>query len=192
VTVVLGLVALLAAASALAWGRSLSRTATMRAARTVQVALYEARMLAVYKGLNHYVVLDPVARTVEIYRDSSSPFGSWDYMDERVTTEAWPARVRMDLPGVAAVLPNPLGGASVTRGWFLPRPTANGPWGSELRGLVALPTGAIASAEETPAVIHSGVIVFSDDAGRATSVGIRGQFGTVHWFRYDGTEWRKG
>ena len=137
-------------------------------------------------------MLDPPARTIAVIADSSAPFGELDADDTAVSSDFWPLSVRLSLPSGAASLPNPLGGSALTDGWSLPLPGSSGEWTSDQRGVMATPTGTIQSVENTPTIIGSGTVVFASDAGETTSVGIRGQFGTVRWYRYNGSGWKIG
>ena len=191
VLIVLALLALTATISSLAWSHYLGRTATMQAASIVRGKISEARMLAVYRGLNHFVVLDPSQRTVSIYQDSSVPLGEFDDGDPRIGTEHWPDTVHVAFPPSETTLPNPLDGNTMYDAWSIPR--AEGPgWLGALHGLLATPSGALASADLEPEVIHAGVIVFTNDVGQTVSLGIRGQFGNVQWFRLVGSGWQEG
>jgi len=191
VLIVLALLAITATVSSLAWHRYLSRTATMQAARVVRSAISEARMLAVYQGLNHFVVLDPSARTVSIHQDSSVPFGEFDDGDPRVSGEHWPASVHVAFPPSVVTLSNPIDGGTLIEAWSIPSAVGQA-WRGGLHGVLATPAGAIASADLEPAVIRTGVIVFTDDAGQTVSLGIRGQFGDIRWFRLTGNTWVTG
>jgi type II secretory pathway pseudopilin PulG len=191
VLIVLGLLAITATISSMAWSHYLGRTATMQAARIVRSKLSEARMLAVYRGLNHFVVLDPSRRSVSIHQDSSVPLGEFDEGDPRISTEHWPESVHVAFPPSVLTLRNPLDGSTLRDAWSIP--AAQGPgWQGALHGVLATPAGAIASAALEPAVIHAGVIVFTNDVGQTVSLGIRGQFGNVQWFRLAGSTWREG
>jgi len=191
VLVVLVLMGLTATVTGAAWERAMTRAATMQAARLVQQALLEARMLAVYRGLNHFVVVDPAARAVELWEDSGAPFGELDDHDRRLALTPWPAAVDLALPRGTGSMPNPLGGVEVTRAWFLPR--AQGVrWNGAIEGVLATPEGALASVADTPAVIASGAMVFSNGRGETVSIGLRGQLGTVRWFRWSAGEWKRG
>lgn len=191
IVVVLALVSLIATMSVAAWARMQSRSAVMQTARLVQKSVYQARMFAVYKGVNHFIVFDPTAKTVAVYQDSSEPLGALDPGDPRLMSEPWPAGVELALPGGAGSLPNPLGGAALTAAWSLPQPEGAG-WSAGRRGVMATPWGAIAGCNAAAEAIPAGVIVFSDTTGQSAAVGIHGQLGSVHWFRLEGSGWRTG
>ena len=191
VMIVLAVLAITATVSSLAWSHHLGRTATMQAARIVRSKFSEARMLAVYRGLNHFVVLDSSQRTVSIYQDSSVPLGEFDGGDPHVGTEHWPATVHVAFPPSVTTMINPLDGGTLIDAWSIPQ--AEGPgWQGALHGVLATPSGALASADLEPEDIHSGVIVFTNDVGQTVSLGIRGQFGNVQWFRLVGSDWQEG
>jgi prepilin-type N-terminal cleavage/methylation domain-containing protein len=191
VLIVLALLAITATISSVAWSRYLSRTATMQAARVVRSAMSEARMLAVYHGLNHFVVFDPSERTVSIHQDSSVPFGEFDDGDPRVGGEHWPESVHVAFPPSVTGLSNPLDGGALNDAWTIPSAVGEA-WRGGLHGVLATPSGAISSADLEPEVIRAGVIVFTDDSGRTVSLGIRGQFGNFQWFKLTGTTWITG
>lgn len=191
VLIVLAVLATTATISSLAWSHYLARTATMQAARIVRSKFSEARMLAVYRGLNHFVVIDPAERTVSIYQDSSVPLGEFDGGDPRVGIEHWPEGVQVGFPPSAITLRNPLDGGTLIDPWSIPRAEGAG-WQGALHGVLATPAGALASADLEPEVIHSGVIVFTDGVGQTVALGIRGQFGNVQWFRLVGSDWQEG
>lgn len=187
----MALLGLAAGVAAAAWSAFLRRSETQMAARLFQKFVYQARMLSVYKGVNHFVVLDPSGRTIEIYEDSSSPFKQFDTGDKSLQWEPWPPSVSLAFPPATTSMPNPLGGSDVTDPWSLPVPDTTQAWGTALRGVVTSPTGVINSGEATPAVVGSGVVVFADGTGQTASVGIRGQFGQVRSYRFDGSAWKK-
>jgi len=191
VLIVLAVLAMTASISSLAWSHYLGRTATMQAARVVRSKFSEARMLAVYRGLNHFVVLDPSQRTVSIYQDSSVPIGEFDDGDPHVGTEHWPDTVHVSFPPAVTTLSNPLDGGTLIDAWSIPRAEGAG-WKGARHGVLATPSGALASADLEPEVIHSGVIVFTNNVGQTVSLGIRGQFGNVQWFRLVGSDWQEG
>ena len=63
-------------------------------------------------------------------------------------------------------------------------------WGTTLKGFMATPNGVLYTAEATPAVLSTGVMVFSDTTGQTASVGVRGQMGSIKAYRYDGASWK--
>ena len=186
---VVAIVGIAAGMSAAAWQTFGRRSEAMQAARVSQKYLYQARMLAVYRGVNYFVVLDPTAKTIGLYQDSSSPFSKFDVGDTKVESEAWPASVSLALPPSVSSMPNPLGGSAISSAWSIALPDSSARWGTTLRGVMATPSGVIKTAESTPQTLSAGSIVFSDNTGQATSVGVRGQFGTVRSYRYDGAAW---
>ena len=191
VMIVLALLAITATVSSLAWSHYLGRTATMQAASIVRSKFSEARMLAVYRGLNHFVVLDPSQRTVSIHQDSSVPLGEFDADDPRISTEHWPETVHIAFPPSETTMRNPLDGGTLLDAWSIPIAEGVG-WQGALHGVLATPSGALASADLEPEVIHTGVIVFTNNVGQTVSLGIRGQFGNVQWFRLVGSKWQEG
>lgn len=187
---VVGLMALALLISAAAWQSAMARSRPMQAARLVQNAILEARMLAVYRSLHHFVVLDPQQRSVTIVQDTAAPFGVLSEEDRRLKSFSWPAAIEIRMPPGSVDNPLLAGAETLTAAWSLPEPDGSG-WGERL-GMTATPEGALQSAEGTPEVIRSGVIVLSDSRGHAASVGIRGQFGAVDWFRWDAGTWVRG
>lgn len=173
-----------------AWGTYRRKADVGQTARVVKTLLYRARMLSVYQGVNHFLVLDPQGKSVSIYRDSSAPAGKLDPGDVRVVAEAIPAGCFLALPPSPAVLPNPMGGAQVTNAWSLPLPEASA-WGTSLRGVMTNAAGLIQSAESTPQTVVSGVMVFTDGRGQTSAVGVRGQAGNVRAFELLATTWKE-
>ncbi|MFQ5766738.1 MAG: Tfp pilus assembly protein FimT/FimU, partial [Acidobacteriota bacterium] len=66
------------------WTRFRRHTVVRSSARLAGLYLHHARMDAVYDGVNHFVVLDPDASTIEIYADTGTVSGSFDSTDVRV------------------------------------------------------------------------------------------------------------
>lgn len=190
IVLVVALLGIAMAISMAAWSNFMRRSEVMEAARLSLKYTYQARMLSVYRGVYHFVVIDPTAKKIGIYEDSSSPFQKFDNGDTKVDEEPWPPSVSLALPPGVSSLPNPLGGAAVTAAWSIPDPDSSARWGTTLKGFMATPNGVINSAQATPAVISTGVIVFADGTGQTTSVGIRGQMGSVKPYRYDGSAWQ--
>lgn len=172
-----------------AWNSNKNNSETLSAARLTHDFLIQARMLAVYRGLNEFLVIDPTAKQVSVYEDSGTTKGSFDAGDKVVMTEPWAGSVSLAMPASISSLSNPLGGTAVTSAWSLPAPDAAARWGSTLYGVMATPRGLIQSAASTPATIASGVIVFSDATGQIGSVGVRGQFGAVKSFVMVASSW---
>jgi type II secretory pathway pseudopilin PulG len=181
--------ALLAAGSALTNLRR--KTEINTTARLVKSYVVRARMLSVYRGVNHFVVLDPTRKTISIYRDSSAPLGRFDSQDVKVSTEPLPDTFALNLPTNPSPLPNPLGGLPLTDPWSLPIPESAGAWGSTLRGFMTTSAGMIQSAETTPHTIVSGVMVFSDRQGQTSSLALRGQMGIVRTFQLLPAGWKE-
>jgi type II secretory pathway pseudopilin PulG len=187
---VLAMIGLAASLGAAAWSSFMKKSEVMSAARISQKYFYEARMLSVYRGIYHFVVINPTAKTIGVYADSSSPFQQFDAGDTKVDEEPWPVSITMALPSGVTSMPNPLGGTAISSACTIPDPDSSARWGTTLKGVMATPNGVINSAAATPATVNTGVIVFSDATGQTTSVGIRGQMGAVKSYRYDGTAWQ--
>lgn len=174
-----------------AWRNIARKGEVLMAARLVQGSLMQARMFAAYRAVNHFLVIDPTKKSVEIYEDNGTTKGKFDNGDKRVSGESWPFSVSLAMPPSSSSLPNPLGGGTnLTSAWSLPLPDSTARWGSTLRGLMATPTGRIQSAESTPQTVSSGGMIFSDDSGQIASVGVRGQFGNVLSYQMVNSAWR--
>jgi len=186
VVAILGLVITLAA---VAWRNVRGKADVAATARIVKAAVLRGRMLAVYRAEDHFVVVDPDARTIAIYRDSHTPTGEFDAGDERVAFEPLPGAAGLLMPKRTPSLASPFGGQTLTEAWSLPVPDARGAWGSALRGFTITAEGQLVSAASTPEPIVSGVMVFSDASGQAAAVGVRGQAGNARAFRWDGANW---
>ena len=187
--VVIALAALVLGVGISAWVSSRRGVETATAAKLIHRYLTQTRMLAVYRNRNHFLVLNPTSRTIEIYADSGTTTNSFDSGDVRVRSDRWPATVKLAFPTGTTSVTNPLGGSSLTAAWSLPNPDSTARWGSTLKGLMATPNGRIQSAEATPVTIASGAIVLSDPKGNLSSVGVRGQIGTVSSFRMANSQW---
>jgi len=189
--VVLALLSLALLAGSAAWNNFRRKAEVGQAARLVKTFLYRARMLSVYQGTGHFVVIDPAGKTVAIFRDSSAPTGKFNTGDVRVISEAIPPGCSLALPSVPSPLPNPLGGTDVANAWSLPFPDTSAAWGSGLRGVLATTSGTIQSGESSPQTIVSGVMVFTDGDGQTSAVGVRGQAGNVRAFELLASGWKE-
>jgi len=189
--VVLALIGLSTSAAVVAWQNYRRAAATTATVTTLRMKIQEARMLSVYRVLDHFVVIDPQARTLSVVEDTGTTAGVFDSADAVLSTTAWAPTVNMDLPVAPDPLPSPLGSGNLSAAWSLPLPDTSGAWGTNLRGLVFTPDGRIVSAAATPAVIGFGTIVFRDawDDGQTLAVSIEGMSGTVRGFRLAGTQW---
>jgi type II secretory pathway pseudopilin PulG len=186
---VLALAGIVLVTGAVGWQRVQGRTATQSAARLTRALIHQARMNAIYRGVNHYVVVDPVNKRLELYADTGSSPRSFDSADPWVAGTHFDATIELALPASAIV--SPLDATAVVGAWSLPEPDSSARWGSSLKGLMATPTGVIQSVESTPRPIGNGLIVFSDGKENVTAVGIRGRSGTVQAFELFGGEWRE-
>ncbi len=189
--VVLAIASMVILSSAAAWSTFRRRAEIGQTARVVKSFLYRARMLAVYQGVNHFVVLDPQSNRLEIWRDASAPTGKFDVGDVRVAWESIPQGSVLALPASPSPLPNPLGGGSLTDAWTLPLPDTTGAWGTRLRGVMTTTSGTFLSGESTPQTIHSGCMVFTDKNGQTSSIAVRGQAGNVRAFEMLGSAWKE-
>jgi type II secretory pathway pseudopilin PulG len=188
---VVAMLSLAVLAASAAWNNLRRKTEIDSSARLVKSYVYRARMLSVYRGVNHFVVLDPAQKTISIFRDSSSPVGRFDPGDVRVGSEALPATFSLNLPSTPSPLPNPLGGLPLTDAWSLPLPESGGAWGGSLRGFMTTSSGMILSGETSPQTIVSGVLVFSDRQGVTSSLALRGQMGIVRAFQLLPSGWKE-
>jgi prepilin-type N-terminal cleavage/methylation domain-containing protein len=178
VVAILGVAALLSMA---AWRAYYGRADVKNAARVFSASIQLARSMAVSRGITHFVVIDPARSTVQIYADTSVPLNSFDAGDPLIATQLLPSSVSMTIPPSTS-LPNPLGGGAISSAWAMPLPDPTARWGSSVKGFLVTSTGLIESAEASPQVIESGVVVFSDAGGATAAVAVRGQFGTAYSF----------
>ena len=187
--VVLLLMGLVLAASAAAWQSYRRATNTRTAAQTVKMGIHQARLMAIFNGVSHFVAIDPATRTVGVYEDSGLPAGSFDAADALISETRWESGVAMDLP--PGVLPRPMGMGNLADAWDLPTPDSAALWGTDLVGLMATPDGRILSAEATPTLIGIGTIVLNDPMGEGQTAGIavEGLSGTVRSFKLNGNSW---
>jgi type II secretory pathway pseudopilin PulG len=188
---VLAMLSLVILAASAAWNSFRRKVESDSSARLVKSYVYRARMLAVYRGANHFVVLDPARKTIAIFRDSSAPLGRFDPGDVRVGGESLPPTFSLNLPSTPIPLPNPLGGLPLTDAWSLPLPETGGAWGGSLRGFMTTSAGMIQSGETSPQTIVSGVMVFSDRQGVTSSLALRGQMGIVRAFELLPSGWKE-
>lgn len=186
---VMALMALTFTVAVAAWNTSRRSAESLMTARMVQGCLIQARMLSVYRGLNHFLVLDPNQRSITIYEDSGTTKGRFDNGDAKVRGESWPSSVNLQMPPSSASVPDPMGGSNLTAAWSLPLPNSSDRWGSTLRGLMTTPTGRIQSGESSPQTISTGTMIFSDSTSQVSAVGIRGQFGSATPYRMLNSAW---
>ncbi|RMG48260.1 MAG: prepilin-type N-terminal cleavage/methylation domain-containing protein [Acidobacteria bacterium] len=191
VVMVVALIALMTTISLFGWQTIRQRSHMTAASRLTRSFIYEARMMSIYRGVNHFVVIDQNGGTIRIHEDSGSVPGSFDDGDKQVTAAELPAGVKIELPVDPAELPSPLDGSILTDAWSLPQPDPTARWGSDLKGLMTTPTGLIESAEDSPSVVGNGVIVFSDRFDNVSAVGIRGATGSVRAFEYVDGAWKE-
>ena len=191
--VVMALIALVLGASAAAWYRYERDVGLSSTARTAKIMIQKARFLSVYRGINHFVVLDPANRTIRIFEDTSAPLASFDSGDTVVYSARWRPTVTLSLPAEPSPLPAPMGGGNLSSAWALPLPDSSAAWGTNLRGVMATPSGAIVSATATPQPIGNGTIVFADARLKSECVGIsvEGRSGSVYVFQYRGYSWKQ-
>jgi len=181
--VVVALLGVMCLLSAAAWISIRKRSNCTTAAKMVKSFILQGRMLAVYKGIHHFVVFDPATNSLSLYADTNAPLGVFDAGDTRVASETLPLSVRLALPSTPSPLTSPLGTGNITSPWSLPLPSSvTGAWGTNLRGLRMTPTGQIQSAESPPQTVLSGDMVFSDLDGNTVSIGVRGYGGWVRGF----------
>jgi prepilin-type N-terminal cleavage/methylation domain-containing protein len=188
--VVVAIAALVILSSAAAWSTFRRRAEIGQTARVMKSFLYRARMLAVYQGVDHFIVIDPQSNRLEIWRDSSAPKGKLDSGDVRVAWEPIPQGSVLALPAAPSPLANPLGVGEITNAWSLPLPESGGAWANR-RGLMATTSGTFQSVEATPQTITSGVMVFTDRNGQTSSIAVRGQAGSVRAFEMLSSGWKE-
>ena len=96
--VVLLLMGLVMGGSAAAWKSYRRATNTRTSAQTVRMAIHQARLLAIFNGVSHFVAIDPANRTVGVYEDRGLPASSFDAADVLITETRWESGVDMALP----------------------------------------------------------------------------------------------
>lgn len=190
---VLLLVGLVLSAGTAAWQNYRRATNVYAAAQTVKLGIHQARLLAIYRGVNHFVAIDPAARTVAVYEDTSLPASSFDSGDTLVSETRWEVGVGLELPQAPSPLGRPLGSGDVAAAWDLPLPDTGALWGTTLRGLMATPDGRILSAADSPALISAGTIVLNDPLGeeRTAGIAVEGLSGTIRAYRLNGSSWEE-
>jgi len=179
-------IGLIAGIGATAWTKSRARMNTSNAARLTKVFMHRARMQAIYRGVNHFVMVDPEAGTLSIIADTGATSGELDAADERVATTALANGVDLTLPASGS-LPSPEGSGTISAAWSMPVPSV-GDWSGQQRGVMVNPRGTFQSAESTPQTISAGTIVFSTPTG-TSAVSLRGSLGAVRSFEYLEGHW---
>jgi prepilin-type N-terminal cleavage/methylation domain-containing protein len=191
VLIVLVLIGIAVGGAMAAWQAYERRNQIRIAARDAKAMIYRARMLAIYRGVGHFVVIDPAARSISIVEDSSMPLASYDAGDPVVASTQWPSAVSMDLPAGAGTIVNPLSGTALTDAWSLPDPDAAAAWGTELKGILCSPDGKLKSATALPQTLGVGAIVFEGGSGKTVSLGLEGLAGTVQAYWLNGSSWEE-
>jgi type II secretory pathway pseudopilin PulG len=175
----------------LMWQRAHIRAVSTSVARLTKLYIHQARMRAIHDGVNHFVVLDPENKRLEIHADVGTTAGSFDDDDELVASTELSDVVALTLPTEPDPLTSPLDATNVTQAWSLPAPDTSARWGPDLRGVMATPRGLIASAEASPTTISTGVIVFSTRDDVTSAVGIRGLEGSVRSYELLAGAWKE-
>lgn len=185
VLAVLGMVAVFVGSRLASAGRTKPQTT----AHLVKAVMQKARLMSIYKGVHHFVVLDPEARSLRVFEDSSTPVESFDAGDELVSTVRWPASVALSLPSSPSPLSDPIGAGNLSSAWSMPLPESS--WGTNVLGVMITPTGRILSGEATPQLIGHGAFVFTDLPSRTTVVGlsVEGRSGFVRAFHFTDGYW---
>jgi len=189
--VVLAFLGITCVIGASVWIKTREQTECTQAARIIKSFLLEARMLSVYKVQDHFVVFDPATRILSLYADTATPIGVYTTADTRLRREALPTRAMLALPTTPSPLSSPLDGGTISSAWGIALPDTSGAWGSNLRGVRAVPTGQIQTVEATPQNINAGTIVLSDNQGNAVAVGVRGQMGSIRSFKLVNSTWKE-
>jgi prepilin-type N-terminal cleavage/methylation domain-containing protein len=188
---VIALLGLLLAVTGAAWSNYRRAANSNSSAYMIKMAVHQARILSIYRNVNHFVVLDPENQILRIVEDTSSPIGGYDAGDNVIQIEQWPATVHLALPAEPDPLTDPQTGANLTDAWSLPAPDTSAAWGTTLRGVMTTPQGQIMSAEATPATIGLGVAVFSDNQNITVAVGMDGLAGGVRAWRLREGTWEE-
>jgi len=187
--IVLALAGLAMGGAFAAWQNYARNNRLSQALFASKMAVHQARLLSVYRNINHFVVIDPAAGTVAIHEDSGATVTAFENDDPQVSIARWPSNVELALP-TGLALTDPLSGANLTSAWSLPNPDSTGAWGTNLRGVMTTPDGLILSAEATPATINVGTFVLTDNAESSTmGVGMQGLSGAIRAYSLDGTSW---
>ena len=189
--IVLAFIGIVSVIGGTEWINTRKSTECTQAARELKSFLLEARMLSVYKGNDHFVVLNPATRVLSLYSDTASPLGVYTTADTRIRMEQLPKRATLSLPGTPTPLASPLGTGNLASAWDIALPDTSGAWGSTLRGVRATPVGLIETVETTPQTVTAGTIVLSDVDGNAVAVAVRGQMGSVRSFKLVDSVWRE-
>jgi type II secretory pathway pseudopilin PulG len=189
--IVLAFLGIVSAIGGTVWIKAREQSECLQAARIIKSFLLEARMLSVYQVKYHFVVLDPSSKTLSLYADTAAPLGVFTTADTRIRSEALPRRATLALPTAPSPLTSPLDGGTIASAWGIALPDTSGAWGSNLRGVRAVPTGQIQSVEATPQTVNAGTIVLSDNQGNAVAVGVRGQMGSIRSFKLTNSVWRE-
>jgi len=185
---VIALLGLLLAVTGAAWSNYRRAANSNSSAYMIKMAVHQARILSIYRNVNHFVVLDPADQILRVVEDTGSTIGVYDTDDNVIQIEQWPTTVHMTLPAEPDPLTHPLTGANLTDAWSLPSPDTSAAWGTTLLGVMTTPQGRIMSAESTPATLGLGVVVFSDVEDVTVAVGMDGMAGSVRaWRLRDGT-----
>jgi type II secretory pathway pseudopilin PulG len=159
------------------------------AAKLLRMAVYQARMKAIFTGVSHFVAIDPIASRIDVFIDNGSTAGVLDSLDRRVGGSTISSIVKLSMPTDPSPLSNPLGGTALASAWPLPNPTG-GSWAGR-KGLFVTTTGLIETIETTPVVVNNAVIVFSDGRDRSSAVSIRGRMGQVRAFEQLDGNWKE-
>jgi prepilin-type N-terminal cleavage/methylation domain-containing protein len=191
--VVMAIAGLILTASTAAWYRYQRVVGLSTTGRTVRLVLQKARFLSIYRGVNHFVVLDPADHGIRIFEDTSAPLASFDSGDTVVHSVRWQPTVTLSLPAEPSPLTAPLGSGILASAWALPLPDSSAAWGTNLRGVMTTPSGKILSAAATPQPIGNGTVVFADSRLGAECVGIsvEGRSGSVSVFQFRGNSWEQ-
>jgi hypothetical protein len=172
------------------WQNSRRRAAVTSTAKRTEAFLHQARMYAIYHGVNHFIVLDPEGGSLELFADDGSQSGEFDNADTRIAGTRLVSGVSLALPEQPATLLSPVGPQLLDDGWFIPGPDGSGAWGASLLGLMVTPTGRFESAQSTPQIVRNGVIVFTNSMNETSAVAIRGRLGSVSSFELFDGSWK--
>jgi len=108
--IVLALAGLAMGGAFAAWQNYARNNRLSQALFASKMAVHQARLLSVYRNVNHFVVIDPAAGTVAIHEDSGATVTAFENDDPQVSIARWPSNVELALPtGLALTDPTPDG-----------------------------------------------------------------------------------
>ncbi len=185
---VLLFVSLIVGIAAATWNSARGRLQSTTAARVTEAMIQRARMQAIYRNLNHFILLEPGTGRLALFADTGGQAGELDMDDQLVATQHLAQSVGLALP--PGTLVDPLSGGTLSSAWTMPVPSG-GAWTTGQRGMMVTPRGAFQSAQSEPQSIVAGTIVFSTPRNDTAAVTLRGSLGAVRAFEYFNGQWKE-